>query len=76
MSIHIIIVQLSMLFSNVRFLNEIIFRQNVLRSVAKPVDNVEDEEQERHCDQEESVGVDMIWAATIFLGFLQILFNS
>jgi hypothetical protein len=54
------------------FLNEIIFRQNVLRTVAKPVDNVEDEEQERHRDQEESCGVDMIGAAAILLGLLQI----
>ena len=57
------------------FLKEIIFWQNVLRSVAKPVDNVEYEEQERHRNQEEPVRVDMIRAATILLGLLQILFN-
>ena len=46
--------------------------QNVLRSIAKPVDNVEDEEQKGHRDQEESVSVDMIRAAAILLWFLQV----
>ena len=65
-------VPLSIIFLN---LNKIIIRQNVLRPVAKPVDNVEDEEEERHRNQEESVSVDVIRAAAIFLRLLQILFN-
>lgn len=69
-------VSLSIIFLKVFFLNKIVIRQNVLRPVAKPVDNVKDEEEERHRNQEESVSVDMIRAAAIFLGLLQILFNS
>ena len=69
-------VSLSIIFLKVFFLNKIVIRQNVLRPVAKPVDNVKDEEEERHRNQEESVSVDMIRSAAIFLGLLQILFNS
>ena len=65
-------VSLSIIFSKVFFLNKIIIRQNVLRPVAKPVDNVEDEEQKRHRDQEESVSVDMIRATAILLWLLQV----
>ena len=44
-----------------------------LRAVAEPVHDVEDQEQKWHRHQEESVCVDMIRAAAIFSGLVQIL---
>ena len=63
----------SFLHSGGGWLNIIIIRQNILRPVAEPVDDVEDQEQKWHRHQEESVCVDMIRAAAIFSGLVQIL---
>ena len=45
---------------------------NKLRTIAKPVNDIEDEKKERHGDEKKSVRVNVVWAATFFTGSFQV----